>query len=395
MPARSARTTPSRHPRRRARGAAAALLAATLAATGLGATTAAAAGGGHPQPGAETKAARAAAVLMDDYDPEKAWWPSSWWNSAVATETVIEYMQRTGDTRYLPQVDRTFERNKAPFPAGEMSSDEIWGNFTSRAIDDAGWWGLAWVQAYDLTGDQKYLDMAETIGEFMHGYWDTSTCGGGIWWNHERTYKNAVTNGLWVRLTAELHNRIDGDTWWLDRARTGWDWMQGSGMIDADGLVRDGLTDDCRSNGDTVWSYNQGLAIGGGIELYRATGDVEVLATARELADAGTTAPDLVSDGILTEKCDVAGDCDDNAKQFKGIFMRYLDDLDDSLDDHPYRKFVDRQASSVWAHDRDGDDRLGLRWAGGSGTEKANVFDWRTQASALSALLANLPASDG
>jgi predicted alpha-1,2-mannosidase len=340
------------------------------------------------------RATRAAEVLMSDFDTEKAWWPSSWWNSAVATETVIEYMQRTGDQSYLAQVDRTFERNKAPFPAGEMSSDEIWGNFTSRAIDDAEWWGLAWVQAYDLTGDRKYLDMAETIGEFVHGYWDPSTCGGGVWWDHERTYKNAVTNGLWVRLTAELHQRVDGDTVWLERSQEAWDWVISSGMINADGLVNDGLTGDCENNGGTVWTYNQGVFLGGGLELYRATGDESVLATVRALADAGTTSPVLVKDGILTESCDGTVTCDDNQKQFKGIFVRYVDDLNRSLDGAPYQEFLDRQAASIWADDRDGDDRLGLRWAGGDGAGTANVFDWRTQASALSALLANIPAED-
>ena len=342
-------------------------------------------------PPSVTRAHRAAEVLMGDYDPEEAWWQSSWWNSAVATETVIEYMQRTGDESYLPQVDRTFERNKGTFPAGELSGDELWGNFTSRAIDDAEWWGLAWVQAYDLTGDQKYLDMAETIGEFVHGYWDPSTCGGGVWWDHERTYKNAVTNGLWVRLTAELHQRIPGDTTWLDRSQAGWDWITASGMINADGLVNDGLTADCENNGGTVWTYNQGVFLGGGLELYRATGDESVLATVRDLADAGTTSPELVTDGILTEECDPAGTCDDNAKQFKGIFLRYLDDANRALDDAPYQEFVDRQAASIWAQDRNGDDRIGLRWAGGDGTDRANVFDWRTQASGLSALLANIP----
>jgi len=44
---------------------------------------------------------------------------------------------------------------------------------------------------------------------------------------------------------------------------------------------------------------------------------------------------------------------------------------------------LDRQATSVWTADRDAHDRLGARWAGGS----QNVFDSRTQASAMSALL--------
>ena len=41
-----------------------------------------------------------------------------------------------------------------------------------------------------------------------------------MWWDRERTYKNAVTNGLYVRLTASLHNRIPGDTAWLAKATT-------------------------------------------------------------------------------------------------------------------------------------------------------------------------------
>ena len=343
-------------------------------------------------PPATQRAASAVRTLMADYDPEKAWWPSSWWNSAVATNTVIDYMERTGDRSYLAQVDRTFERNKAPFPAGEMSSDEILGNFTSRAIDDAAWWGLTWASAYDLTGDQKYLDMSVTIAEYVHGYWDPATCGGGVWWDAERTYKNAVTNGLYVRLAAELHNRIDGDTVWLERAQTGWDWLRASGMVNEDGLVNDGLTGDCRNNGGTVWSYNQGLAIGAGLELHRATGDAAPLETAVRLADAALASDALVVDGVLTEACDALDrTCDDNGKQFKGIFMRYLMDLVDTTGEARYQEFVDHQAATIWAQDRADGDRLGVRWAGGGTAEHPNVIDWRTQASALGALLAATP----
>jgi predicted alpha-1,6-mannanase (GH76 family) len=293
-------------------------------------------------------------------------------------QTIEDYMLRTGDRSYVAQMDNTFEKDKGTFPAGQLSGDPLLGNFTSRAIDDSEWWGLTWVGAYDVTHDQKYLDMAVKIADYVQGYWDPSTCGGGVWWDAEKTYKNAVTNGLYVRLTAELHNRIDGDTTWLARAKAGWAWLTGSGMINASGLVNDGLGADCKNNGGTVWSYNQGLAIGAGAELYRATHDASVLATARRLADAGTAAGSpLVSHGILTEKCDPDASCDDNAKQFKGVFLRYLSDLGG------HQAFIDRQATSVWDNDRDAHDRLGTRWAGGT----PNVFDWRTQASALSALL--------
>ncbi|GAB3913803.1 hypothetical protein GCM10011575_19340 [Microlunatus endophyticus] len=346
-------------------------------------------------PSASTAVARArvaADVLMSSYDPDKAWFPSSWWNSAVALETIGDYMQRTGDKRYLPQLENTFEKDQGTFPAGVLSGDPLLGNFTSRAIDDSEWWGLTWLQAYDLTHQKKYLDMSIKIADYVYGYWDTSTCGGGVWWNAERTYKNAVTNGLWIRLTAELHNRIHGDRLWLSRSTTAWKWFVGSGMINSQGLVNDGLNDDCTNNGQTVYSYNQGLAIGAGLELWRATKNPEILATVRSLASAAMTSSALTSNGILTESCDATDQtCDDNGKQFKGIFMRYWTDLVDTTHNPKYTAFLDRQAESIWNDDRDAANRLGTRWSGETSDDHPNVFDWRTQASALSALIGVIP----
>jgi predicted alpha-1,6-mannanase (GH76 family) len=342
---------------------------------------------------AMARARVAADVLMSSYDPDKAWFPSSWWNSAVALQTVGDYMQRTGDRRYLGQLDNTFEKDKGVFPAGVLSGDPLLGNFTSRAIDDSEWWGLTWVQAYDLTRDPKYLNMAVTIANYVNGYWDTSTCGGGVWWDGERTYKNAIVNGLWIRLTAELHNRIPGDTLWLGRSRTAWAWFQASGMINANGLVNDGLTNACTNNGQNVWSYNQGLAIGAGLELWRATRDPQVLTSVRRLADAAIGPDALVTNGVLTETCDASDQtCDDNGKQFKGIFMRYWTDLVDTTRDRRYATFLDQQAASIWDDDRDAAGRLGTRWSGATNDDHPNVFDWRTQASALSALIGDVPA---
>jgi len=341
---------------------------------------------------AVARARVAADVLMGSYDPNKAWFPSSWWNSAVALQTIGDYMQRTGDRRYLGELDNTFEKDKGVFPGGVLSGDPLLGNFTSRAIDDSEWWGLTWVQAYDLTGNPKYLNMAVTIANYVDGYWDTSTCSGGVWWNAERTYKNAVTNGLWIRLTAELHNRIPGDTVWLGRSRTAWSWFQNSGMINANGLVNDGLTDACTNNGQNVWSYNQGLAIGAGLELWRATRDPNILASVRQLADAAIGPNALVTNGILSETCDaITQTCDDNAKQFKGIFMRYWTDLVDTTRDPRYAAFLAQQADGIWNNDRDAAGRLGTRWSGATSNDHPNVFDWRTQASALSALIGNVP----
>ncbi|AHH95650.1 glycoside hydrolase family 76 protein [Kutzneria albida] len=317
-------------------------------------------------------------ALAADYDPATGWWPSSWWNSAVALTTLTDSLARTGNTGLRWMIDRTFTVNRGTFPAGQRGSDPIEGDFRSRAIDDTAWWGLAWLNAYDLTRDRRYLDEAVVIADYVGGYWDTGTCGGGVWWDRERTYKNAVTNGLWVRLTAALHNRLPGDTAWLARARTAWTWLDHSGMINSSGLVNDGLTSSCANNGGTVWSYNQGLAIGGAVELWRATGDTSVLDRARTLAGAAATSPALTRNGILTESCEP--NCDDNAKQFKGVFARYFGEFARATGS--YQDYARRQAEAAWST-RDSLNRLGLRWSG----QAPNPQDWRTQASALEALL--------
>ncbi|WP_432968565.1 glycoside hydrolase family 76 protein [Dactylosporangium sp. CA-233914] len=316
----------------------------------------------------------AADALMYSYDPYPAWFPSSWWNSAVAVTAIIGYTRRTGDQTYAPLVRRTFDVNRVAFPAGARSSDPVDGHFISRSIDDTAWWGLTWIDAYDLTHDQVYLTEAVAIANYVAGFWDTSTCGGGVWWDRERTYKNAVTIGLYLRLTAALHNRIAGDTAWLDKAVTGWNWLQNSGMINGSGLVNDGLTSDCRNNGQTVWTYNQGLAIGAAMELYRATGTATYQDAARRLGTAALNSS-LVHSGILTESCDPGQSCDDNQKQFKGVFMRYLAEAGQ------FQSFADTQANTLWSG-RDPMNRIGSHWA-----PPSSPPDWRTQASALQALL--------
>jgi hypothetical protein len=334
------------------------------------------------------QASAAADALMWSYDPYNAWWPSSWWNSAVALTSVIDYLRQTGDTRYSWIVDHTFQVNKVAFPAGARSSDPIQGDFISQATDDTEWWGLAWIDAYDLTRNPAYLNEAVTIANHVSTLWDPSSCGGGLWSDQQRVYKNAITNGLYVRLTASLHDRIPGDTTWLGQASRAWNWFLSSGMINSSGLVNDGLTSSCGNNGGTVWSYNQGLAIGAAVEMYRATGAAADLSEARHLADSAINSTALVSGGLLTESCDsLNATCDDNQKQFKGIFMRYLGDLN-SATAGAYNGSISAQAGSLWNADRNTLDQFGERWSGQDSSADPNIRDWRTQASALEALLA-------
>ena len=106
--------------------------------------------------------------------------------------------QLTADPADMAVVETTFRR--AP----------RWRRgFCNKFFDDNAWWALAWIAAYDLTGDGRYLHAAERIFARNVTGWD-ETCGGGLWWNTDRKYKNAITNELFLTLAARLSQRHPG-----------------------------------------------------------------------------------------------------------------------------------------------------------------------------------------
>jgi len=333
------------------------------------------------EPDHQARAAAAIEALQRWYRPRAGRWRTTgWWNAANALTAVIGYTQRTGDRAYLGVVDRTFTAARRRHPG-----------FVRSFYDDNGWWGLAWIAAYDLTGDGRYLDAARAIFANLVTGWDDS-CGGGLWWNTERTYKNAITNELFLALAARLHQRRTGDRDdYLGWALREWDWFHGRGLIGGDGLVNDGLTAACQNNGGVTWTYNQGVILGGLAALHEITGDVAYLRQGEAIADAAlsvlTSPPSASTPGILIEPGELAtARRDADRPQFKGIFVRNLHDFHLQSRRPAYREFIRANARSIWDNDRNRKNQLGLHWAG-----PFDRADASRQSSALDALNAAIP----
>ena len=327
-------------------------------------------------PDYQARAAAATWALQRWYLPGTGLWRGAgWWNAANALTAVIGYARHTGDDSHAQAVATTFRRARLRHP-----------DFMNRFFDDNGWWGLAWVAAYDLTGEDQYLQAARLIFARNLAGWD-DVCGGGMWWNTRRTYKNAVTNELFITLAAHLHERTPGDQEYLSWALRGWEWLTGRALIGPSGLVNDGLGKDCANNGGTAWTYNQGVILGGLAVLYDITGDRAYLRHGEFIADAALAGL-TDADGILTEPCERTADgCDGDATQFKGIFARYLHEFYQRSGKRAYRGFLLANADAVWDNARNIDDQFGLRWGGpfdrADASRQSSALDVLTAAAVL------------
>jgi predicted alpha-1,6-mannanase (GH76 family) len=300
---------------------------------------------------------------------------TGWWNSANAITVLTDYSMTAKTQQYAPTLANTLAAAQITNPG-----------FINRYYDDEGWWALAWIDAYDLTHAPQYLEMAESIFADMTGGWDTTTCGGGVWWSKDKTYKNAIANELFLSVAAHLANRTAKPqrSQYANWSRQEWHWFAASGMINAQNLINDGLNSSnpnaCTNNGQATWSYNQGVILGGLAEFSRFGNDRSILIRASQIATAAITHL-TDANGILHDPCEP--NCGADGPQFKGILVRNLMRLNATAPDNAYRSFASANADSIWNNDQSTNYTFGLIWSG-----PFDSADAARQSSALDAIVA-------
>lgn len=373
------------------------------------------------RPSADEFAARAIGAIEtlneEWYDPQRGIWDEAWWNSGNALTTLADFASiRAEDANSINvggYMHHTFLQaqnahvttmkeldnfgmvvslncmdddegcppSRASRRSGRARRKRNFQDFVNDFYDDEGWWALALIRSFDVTEDRAYLDDAVIIfNDMMTGL--GGPCNGGLFWSKERKYVNAITNELYLSVAASLANRIPSDPRYLQIARDQWAWFKASGMINKNNLINDGLDGSCKNNGMQTWSYNQGVVLGGLVELHRANGGNLNAAASNMtatngnsnnlLAEAKTIARAAIKhlsnpDGILveTDKCELrGGHCGRDGQQFKGIFVRNLRYLHEASPEPEFRDFILDQAEAVWENNRDKSGRLGVAWAG-------------------------------
>jgi len=360
----------------------------------------------------------AAKALQGWYDtPSGLWSTTGWWNSANCLTVLVDWASHAGaataQTLNVPGIiantftnaQRVVVTAQKTLSASGMTTSSYqieqataeekrgFSEFLNDYYDDEGWWALALIRSWDVTRQQAYLDAAERIFRDMQAGTD-SKCGGGIWWSKEKAYKNAIANELYLSVAASLANRIPGKkAQYTQIAKDEWTWFKNSGMINKDHLINDGLKinadGSCVNNGMNTWSYNQGVILGGLVELAKATGDAAYLLEAVIIAHAAIS---LLSDanGVIREVDKCEPNCGADGAQFKGVFVRNLGYLHAAAPQDVFRNTILKNADSIWVSDRNERDQLGIKWTGppelGGGPNAA------THSSAMDVIVAALVA---
>jgi len=270
------------------------------------------------------------------------------WQRFVIADSLTKYVSLTGDRTLLPLIEQAV-----------ANKEGLDGN------DDDLWALIASLNLYELDHDPSLIQYAQSrYLRLTKEYWD-DTCGGGIWWDHERTYKNAITNEL-LLYAATLLYRTTKDPSYSDWSVKIWNWFDRSGLINSGALINDGLTKQCRNNNQNTYTYNQGVLLGGLAGLYRIDHDQSHITLATNIARA-TISGLSDSNGVLREP---VKDLGQDGQIFKGIFVYHLGRLSPLIKSPADRKVIDSflqtNADLVWKN-RDSIGQIDAYWDGERG----------------------------
>jgi predicted alpha-1,6-mannanase (GH76 family) len=230
-----------------------------------------------------------------------------WWN-AHALDVLVDAYIRTGDTKYKSRMTALVNGIK----------DTNGGTYLNDYYDDMEWLGLSSLRAYHATNDVTFLDLSKLLWSDIKTGLNTNQGGGIAWRKTQLDYKNTPANAPAIILACRLY-AIEQNSADLQLAKDVYTWLKNTLVDPSTGLAWDGINRTQNGQIDKwMFTYNQGVWIGAGLELYRATNEQSYLNDAIKAADYVINDVQFFPNGIM--KAEGNGD----GGLFKGILVRYL-----------------------------------------------------------------------
>jgi hypothetical protein len=216
--------------------------------------------------------------------------------------------------------------------------------------DDIGWFSLALIRGYQMTGNTDFLNAAKYGFDmaFARG-WDTQYNGGGIWEQQpektpagEPIRKEALSNDSLGKVAVMLYQSTH-DRWYLDRATQIYDWVT-THIYDANsGQVYTGVDrNNVINKGAAV--YNQGTFVDFAQLLYQTTGNSRYYNDAKRSIDY--VKDHMTTNGVINNSASYLNTWGDEMARGLGHFVR------DHRQWDTYYPWMVQNADALWNNRR-------------------------------------------
>lgn len=217
--------------------------------------------------------------------------PAYVWHTSVMFSVLTAAARSDPDT-YRPLMQKFFTAldgywdTKVKIPGYEAAPTRGGGN--DKYYDDNAWMVITFLEAYEMTRDERYLKRADETLKFVLSGWDEQ-CGGGIWWHqgHKDGTKNVCANAPAAVgcLRLAKFRAADAAKPLIEQAQKIVDWTVKALQAD------DGLFDDRKvvASGEIKrgkLTYNSALMLRSTLGLYRVTGNKEYRDQANRIGKA-------------------------------------------------------------------------------------------------------------
>ncbi len=269
-------------------------------------------------------------------------WRTEAWPLGQVLHGRVAIAMQNGDWERVDAIFKEFESYR--------SDDGFVGGIGDhkRYYDDNAWIGLAAMQAYTATGDDRYLrHAARTFRMVRTGQHED---GGMYWLEQDRSGRHTCSVAPAAQLAMQLY-AATGQDGYLRFAKDQARWLNDNLRLE-NGLYSDNVKDDGRHE-LTQFTYNQGTPLGLDVQLFRSTGDRRYLDRAKQTADAALE--HFGTEDRLWKSAPV----------FNAIFFRNLLSLHATSPDPKYLAALDGYLERVWRDARN--PETGLFDRGGIG----------------------------
>lgn len=264
-----------------------------------------------------------------------------YWIQAQMVDSTVDAYIRTGDKQYAQKAKDLIAAVK------EKNGNHL----TNEFYDDMGWMACAMAKLYLATEDEDLMPDLHLLYEVIMDSWNVK---GGIAWKKDQLYyRNSPANGPACILACRMY-QITGQQKYLNMALRIFEWWDATLVDHETGLVWDGINREQDNKIDKDWkfTYCQGVYIGSCVELSALTGDTSYIDKAVKTADY--VLKNMNKNGALQAE----GDSDGGA--FKGILCRYMVELISATDINrdAYIDCLVTNAEHMWSNIRSEDEPI-------------------------------------